>query len=81
VSKQTAHRIHERFNLKKLIEVECKEQYSVKISKRFTDLQKLHIEMDVNKAWETIRENIKISAKENLDYYEVNKNKIWFDEG
>jgi hypothetical protein len=38
-------------------------------------------EVDVNKAWETIRENIKISAKESLRYYEVKKNKPWFDEG
>jgi hypothetical protein len=31
--------------------------------------------------WETIRENIKISAKESLGYYEVKKHKPWFDEG
>jgi hypothetical protein len=31
----------------------------------------LYREVDVNKAWETIRENIKISAKESLGYYEV----------
>jgi hypothetical protein len=36
--------------------------------------------MAVNKAWETIRDNIKISAKENLGYYEPKKNKSWFDE-
>jgi hypothetical protein len=36
VSKQTAHRIHmERFNLKKLNEVEGNEQYCVEISNRF----------------------------------------------
>jgi hypothetical protein len=34
----------------------------------------LDTEGDVNKAWETIRENIKISAKECLGYYEP-KNK------
>jgi hypothetical protein len=27
----------------------------------------------VNKAWATIRENVKISVKENLDYYELKK--------
>jgi hypothetical protein len=36
--------------------------------------------VDVNKAWETITENIKISAKESLGYYEVKKNKPWFNE-
>jgi hypothetical protein len=30
---------------------------------------------------ETIRENIKISAKESLGYYELKKHKPWFDEG
>jgi hypothetical protein len=57
----------ERFNLKKL-----KEQYRY---------EKLDTEVDVNNAWETIRENINISAKESLGYYELKKNKPWFDEG
>jgi hypothetical protein len=37
--------------------------------------------VDVNKAWKTITENIKISLKENLSYYDLKKHKIWFDEG
>jgi hypothetical protein len=37
--------------------------------------------MDVNKVWEAIRENIKISAKESLGYYEPKKDKPWFNEG
>jgi hypothetical protein len=36
--------------------------------------------VDDYKAWETIRENIKISAKESLGY-EPKKNKTWFSEG
>jgi hypothetical protein len=31
--------------------------------------------MDVNKAWEIIGENIKISARESLGYYELKKQK------
>jgi hypothetical protein len=58
----------ERFNLKKLKEVEGKEQYCVEISNRFAALENLDNGVDVNKAWETIRENIKISAKESLGY-------------
>jgi hypothetical protein len=65
----------ERFNLKKLNEVEGKEQYRVEISNRLTALENLSTEGDVNKAWETIRENIKISAKESLGYYEPKKKK------
>jgi hypothetical protein len=39
VSKQTMHRFHmEGFNLKKLNEVEGKEQYQVEISNRFASL-------------------------------------------
>jgi hypothetical protein len=47
VSKQITHRFHtERFSLKKLNEVEGKEQYHIKISNRFTTLEIL----DVNRA-------------------------------
>jgi hypothetical protein len=56
----------ERFNLNKLSEVEGKEQYRVEISNMLADLEKLDTEMDVKKAWETIRENIQISAKVSL---------------
>jgi hypothetical protein len=33
----------------------------------------------INSAWETIRENTKISAKESLGYFELKKHKPWFD--
>jgi hypothetical protein len=36
--------------------------------------------VDINKACETIRENIKISAKESLGYYELKKQKPLFDD-
>jgi phosphomevalonate kinase len=82
VSKQKSHRVHmERFNLKKLNEVQGKEQYHVEISNRFAALENLDTEADVNKAWETVRQNIKISAKESLSYYEPMKNTSGFDEG
>jgi hypothetical protein len=80
VSKRTAHRIHmERFNLKKLNEVEGKEQYRVEISYRFAALENLDTEVDINNR-ENNRENIKVSAKESLGYYELKKHKPWFDE-
>ncbi|PNF34643.1 hypothetical protein B7P43_G05860 [Cryptotermes secundus] len=82
VSKQTTHRVHmERFNLKKLNEVDVKERYCVEISNRFAALENLDTEVDVNEAWESIRENIKMSAKESLGYYELKKHKSRFDEG
>jgi hypothetical protein len=39
----------ERFNLKKLNEVEDKEQYCVEISNRFTDMEKLDTEVGINR--------------------------------
>jgi hypothetical protein len=54
-----------------------KEWYCVEISNRFAALENLDIELDVNKSWETIRENIKMSAKESLGYYELMKIKPW----
>jgi hypothetical protein len=82
VSEQTTHIFHlEWFNLKKLREVEGKEWYCVDISNRFAALENLDTEGDVNKAWETIRENITISAKDSLGYHEPKMNKSCFDEG
>jgi hypothetical protein len=37
--------------------------------------------VEINNAWEMIRENIKISAKESLGYFEMKKHKPWFNEG
>jgi hypothetical protein len=49
VSKQTTHRVHmEKFNLKKLNEVEGKEQYRVEISTSFAALENLYAEVDNN---------------------------------
>jgi hypothetical protein len=56
----------ERFNLKKLKEVEGKEQYPVEVSNRFAALEDLDPEVEINIAWEMIRENIKVSIKDSL---------------
>jgi hypothetical protein len=39
------------------------------------------VEVDINSAWEIIREDIKLSAKESLGYYEQKKLKPWFNKG
>jgi hypothetical protein len=41
----------------------------------------LDIEVEINSAWETITENIQISAKEILGYFEFKKHKPWLDKG
>jgi hypothetical protein len=70
----------ERFDLKKLDDVEVKKKYQVEISNRFAALESLDESFDINNAWESIRENIKISAKENLGYQKLKLNKPWFDD-
>jgi len=34
---------------------------------------------DINRAWENIKENIRISAKESLGLYELKQHKPWCD--
>jgi hypothetical protein len=36
--------------------------------------------VDINRAWDNIRENIKISAQEGTGYCESKRGKPWFDE-
>jgi hypothetical protein len=74
-------RVHmERFNLKKLNKVEGKEEYHDENSNKFAALENLDTKVVINRAWETIRENIKISAREGLGYYELKKETTCFDE-
>jgi hypothetical protein len=70
----------ERFDLKKLDDVEVKEQYQVEISNTFAVLESLDKSFDIKNAWESIRENIKTSAKDNLGYHRLKHNKPWFDD-
>jgi len=55
----------ERFNLKKPNEMEVRTQYQIKMSNGIAALKNFDIE-DINRAWENIKENIKISAKDSL---------------
>jgi hypothetical protein len=70
----------ERFYLKKLDYVEIKEKYQVEISNRFAALESLDESFDIDNAWESVRENIKTSAKDNLGYQKLKHNKLWFDD-
>jgi hypothetical protein len=56
VNKQRSQRFHmDRFNLKKLNEVEGKEKGRIQDSNRFADLEDLDAEVEINSAWETIK--------------------------
>jgi hypothetical protein len=51
VNKQRSQRFHmERFNLKKLNEVESKEQYRVQVSNSFAALEDLDAKVEINSA-------------------------------
>jgi hypothetical protein len=52
----------------------------IKISDRFAALENLGDSKDINRTWQNIKENIKISAKESLGLYELKQHKPWFDE-
>jgi hypothetical protein len=57
VNKQGSHKFRmERFNLKKLNEVEGKGKYRVEVSNRFAALEDLDAEAEINTIWEIIRE-------------------------
>jgi hypothetical protein len=76
MNKQRSHRFHtERFNLKKLNKVEGKRQFRVEVSNRFAALEGFDAEVEINSAWDTIRENIKISTNQSVGYFELKKHK------
>jgi hypothetical protein len=50
-----------------------------RISNGFANLESLHKSFDINNTWESIRGNIKTSAKDNLGYHKL-KHKPWFDD-
>ena len=80
VSKQAAQKFEgERFNLRKLMELEVKEKYQIEITNGFAALENLNVDEDVNRVWENIKENIKTSAKESLGLHEWKQHKPWFD--
>jgi hypothetical protein len=81
VSKQTAQKFDgEKFNLRKLNEPVVKNKYYIEITNRFAPLEILNTDEDVNRSWETIKENIKASVKESLGLHEIKQNKPWFDQ-
>ena len=81
VGKQAAQRFDkQRFNLRKLKELEVRKQYQIEITNRFAAMENLNDDEDVNRTWENIKENIKTSAKDSLGLHELKQQKPWFDE-
>jgi hypothetical protein len=81
VSKRVAQKFDmQRFDLRKINDAEVKEQYQVKIINRFAALKNFDDNVDMNRAWENIRKNIKISAEQSLGHYELQQHEPWFDD-
>jgi putative IMPACT (imprinted ancient) family translation regulator len=70
----------ERFNFRKLNELEVRKQYQIKISNRLAALENLNYSEDINRVWENIKEENTISAKECLGLYKMKQDKTRFDE-
>jgi hypothetical protein len=49
-------------------DAEVKKQYQVNITNRFAALENFDENVNMNRAWENIKENIKTSAKESLGH-------------
>jgi hypothetical protein len=72
--------VDRRRNSKVLDRVENKEQFRVEVSDRFAALEDLNAEVEINSAWEIIRENLNISAKESIGCFQLMKHKLWLGE-
>src|SRR5215813_14213001 len=70
----------ERFNLRKLKDLGARKQYKMEIKNRFTALENVSDDENINRAWESVKETIKTSAKESLGLQEMRQHKPWFDE-
>jgi len=80
VIKQATQKFNEeRFNLRKLNELEPRKQYHIKGTNIFAALEHLNDGEDINRAWKNIKGNIKTAAKECLVSHELKPHKPWFD--
>ena len=81
VSKQAAQKFDgDRFNLRKLNELEVRKQYQIEISNRIATVENLSRSKEINRAWENVKESIKTSAKVSLGLHELQQHKPCFDE-
>jgi hypothetical protein len=62
-------------NKEKISQISYGEVQYKEVSNRFAAFEELGADVDINSDCEMIKENIKISAKEGLGYYELKKYK------
>jgi hypothetical protein len=64
VRKQATQKLYgKRCNLRKLNELDVREQCQIEIAYNFAALENLNDGEEVNRAWENIKQNIKTSAE------------------
>ena len=81
MSKQAAQKVYmEQFNLRKVNKIKVRERYKLKISNRNAALESSDECRYFNRTSKDIRDNIKISAIENLSPCECKLHKPWFEE-
>jgi hypothetical protein len=68
----------ERFILGKLNELEVRKQYEMEISNRLAALKNSNDSDGIIRAWESIKKNIKTSAKKSLGLHKLKQHKPWF---
>ena len=69
-----------RFKLRKLNDVEVRKHYQIEIKNTFAALEDVSEDEDINRAWESSKENIKTSATENVGMHEMKQHTPWFGE-
>ena len=80
ISKHVAQKFDgERFNLRKLNELEVRKQYQIQITS-FAALENLSDCKYINRAWENIQKNIKTSGKDSVRLHKLKQHKPWFYE-
>jgi predicted lipase len=56
VSKKAAQKFNvDKFNLRKLSELDVRKQYQIKISNRFAAMENLNDSEDINRAWKKLK--------------------------
>ena len=78
---QAAQRFNrQRFNLRKLNELEVGKEYQIEFTNKFVALENLNDNEDVNRTWDNIEGFIQSSTEECLGLHELKQHKTWFDE-
>ena len=76
VSTQAAHKFDvDRFNLRKINDLQVSKQYQIDIANRFAVFENLSDSKDINGAWENVKEKVNTSVTESLCLYEMKQHK------